>query len=206
MNHQHASEAGAPSPSDDPKKFAGVITGTAFIAIVAFGASVLLGIPLLASIKGSALDIALGVIATAPLAVFLLWFMRTQITAFASFRESQIAFFSSIGFEFTWPRILLMAIAAGVCEELLFRGVLQTFADRYTPTIIAVVLTNVLFGLLHWRTALYALIAGVVGAYLGILFWITENLAAPIVAHALYDLMALYLTREAVREYRLRNN
>jgi membrane protease YdiL (CAAX protease family) len=49
----------------------------------------------------------------------------------------------------------------------------------------------VVFGIAHWVTTAYAVVAGVVGLYLGLLYVITENLLAPAVAHALYDFVAL---------------
>jgi hypothetical protein len=43
----------------------------------------------------------------------------------------------------------------------------------------------------HSVSAAYALVAGAVGLYLGSLYLITQNLLAPVVAHALYDFVAL---------------
>lgn len=91
-----------------------------------------------------------------------------------------------------------MAIGAGVSEELLFRGVLQTWSDRFLPLAFAILATNVLFGALHARTVLYAVIAGFVGVYLGVVFEASGNLVAPIVTHALYDAVALELARRAM--------
>ncbi len=51
------------------------------------------------------------------------------------------------------------------------------------------------------RTILYAIIAGLVGVYLGVLFAVTDNLLAPMAAHALYDAVALEYTRRAVAHY-----
>jgi hypothetical protein len=48
-----------------------------------------------------------------------------------------------------------------------------------------------LFGVAHWLTMSYAVFATLIGVYLGILFLFTENLLAPIVTHALYDVVAL---------------
>jgi len=45
---------------------------------------------------------------------------------------------------------------------------------------------------------LYALLAGVVGLYLGGLYLLTGNLLVPIVVHALYDVVALGYLRRAV--------
>ena len=54
------------------------------------------------------------------------------------------------------------------------------------------------------RTVLYAIIAGLVGVYLGVLYEATGNLLAPMTAHALYDAVALEYTRRAIINYRAR--
>ena len=43
----------------------------------------------------------------------------------------------------------------------------------------------------HWVSTTYAVVAGIVGLYLGSLYLITQNLLAPVVTHALYDFVAL---------------
>jgi membrane protease YdiL (CAAX protease family) len=90
-----------------------------------------------------------------------------------------------------WYDLLLVAIVAGVGEELLFRGVLQPLLGN--------VWSNVLFGLLHCITPLYALLAGLIGGYLGWLLDQSENIVAPILAHGLYDFLAFLVV---AREFR----
>jgi membrane protease YdiL (CAAX protease family) len=55
----------------------------------------------------------------------------------------------------------------------------------------AVALASAVFGLLHAITPTYAILATVMGAYLGVVWIASGNLLAPIVAHALYDFVAL---------------
>ena len=55
----------------------------------------------------------------------------------------------------------------------------------------AVAISATLFGLAHFLSATYAVIAALVGAYLGWLHLVSGNLLVPIVAHAVYDLVAL---------------
>lgn len=90
-----------------------------------------------------------------------------------------------------------IAVLAGLGEEMLFRGVWQTGFARWTGHDWAgVALASVLFGMLHAITFTYALLATVMGAYLGWLYLYTGNLLAPIVTHGLYDLLVLlYLLR-----------
>lgn len=168
------------------------------MAPAAFGISHLLSIDLLPLLRPSLASALAGVAATAPLVAGLLWFMRTNWRPLAEFRRSQVKFFSEIGFRLTPVRGILLAIVAGVGEELLFRGVLQTEASKHFPIGIAIALPSVAFGALHARTALYAFIAGLVGAYLGVLFWVTGSLFSAIVTHALYDIAAFEMTRRAI--------
>ena len=60
----------------------------------------------------------------------------------------------------------------------------------------ALSVASVLFGLGHLITPVYAVLAAVIGFYLGALFLATDNLLIAIVAHGLYDFVALlYLIR-----------
>ncbi|GAB4521500.1 MAG: CPBP family intramembrane metalloprotease [Amphiplicatus sp.] len=184
--------------ASENRVFAIVLAGMGATALAAVGLSLLLDAPLGEQLRWRWADAALGLAATLPLLGLLIWFMRSQLPAVEAFRRAQIEFFSTIGFAFTPSRIALMAIGAGVSEELLFRGVLQTWAAQFLPLAFAIALPNILFGALHARTIAYAVIAGLVGCYLGALFWLTENLLAPIIAHALYDFVALDVTRRAI--------
>jgi hypothetical protein len=92
--------------------------------------------------------------------------------------------------------LAVLAALAGAAEEILFRGVLQVGLARVLPEGLALVLTGAAFGLAHFVTPTYALLAGLAGVYLGVLFWLQGNLLVPIVAHGLYDFVALtYLVR-----------
>jgi membrane protease YdiL (CAAX protease family) len=83
-------------------------------------------------------------------------------------------------------QLTLLAAAAGVGEELLFRGVIQEE--------LGLGVASVLFGLMHgptrelWPLALWA---AVTGAVLGALYQVSGNLFVPTLSHALYDSAAL---------------
>jgi hypothetical protein len=85
----------------------------------------------------------------------------------------------------------LLAVLAGVAEETLFRGVLQTGLSRIMPEVWALIGASAIFGLAHFASKAYAAFAGIIGLYLGGLFLLEENLLAPTVTHALYDFVAL---------------
>lgn len=75
--------------------------------------------------------------------------------------------------------IVLVAISAGVGEEVLFRGVLQ-------PRI-GWIAASTLFGLLHAISPTYIVVAFSLGAILAWIQILGENLWASIIAHAAYD-------------------
>ncbi|HEV7365499.1 MAG TPA: CPBP family intramembrane glutamic endopeptidase [Gemmatimonadales bacterium] len=87
--------------------------------------------------------------------------------------------------------LALLALAAGVGEEILFRGVVQTGLARAVPAWLALIAASLTFGLVHCASRAYAAVAGVMGVYLGALFLFQGSLLAPIVTHTLYDFVAL---------------
>jgi membrane protease YdiL (CAAX protease family) len=87
--------------------------------------------------------------------------------------------------------LALVSLAAGVGEEALFRGVIQTALGEAVHPAVGLLGASLLFGLTHLVTPTYALLAGVLGLYLGAITMATGNLLPAIVAHALYDFVAL---------------
>ena len=94
---------------------------------------------------------------------------------------------------------VLVAITAGVCEEILYRGFLIHYF-RDLPVSIgligALILSSCVFGLAH----LYQGVVGIVqttilGAIFGLIFIVTGRLLLPMVLHALIDLRILLILR-----------
>jgi hypothetical protein len=99
-----------------------------------------------------------------------------------------------------WWDLALISVLAGLGEEMLFRGVIQQRLASYfggeSGTWAALVVTSAVFGLLHAITWTYAILAALIGFYLGWLWVATGNLLVPIATHALYDFLVLvYLVR-----------
>jgi membrane protease YdiL (CAAX protease family) len=88
--------------------------------------------------------------------------------------------------------ICLISLWAGLAEELLFRGVIQAKWG--------LVPASILFGVLHFVTPAYALLATVVGFYIGLVHHFLQSLLIPIQLHAIYDFGALLYLRYVVRE------
>ena len=83
--------------------------------------------------------------------------------------------------------IVLLSSAAGIGEELFFRGVVQSFAGLWWAGII--------FGLLHALTPAYFFMATAIGIWFGLLYQFSDNLLVPMLSHAAYDVFALILLR-----------
>lgn len=82
--------------------------------------------------------------------------------------------------------ILLVAASTGFCEEIFFRGVLQSE--------LGIIFTAVLFGMIHCATAImlpYAIWTFVAGIFLGYLYVWTDSLWTPIFAHGINNLIVI---------------
>lgn len=87
---------------------------------------------------------------------------------------------------------ILLSLAAGIGEEILFRGVLQyELISRWHDVTAGLVVSSVFFGALHAVTPLYAIMATLASLYFGWLFLHFDNLAIPIVTHTFYDFGAI---------------
>jgi membrane protease YdiL (CAAX protease family) len=161
------------------------------LAVLAFLLGWLLEQPPLAEIQFNSRGLVLGLAASLPMLLLFVICVRwpvgplRQIKAFSE--EVIRPWFQPC----SWVELALIALVAGVGEEMLFRGVLQNWLARRIAVWEAVVLTNGLFGLLHLITPTYAVLAGMMGVYLSGVWLCSGNLLVVIVAHGFYDFVAL---------------
>lgn len=96
---------------------------------------------------------------------------------------------------------VMLAISAGVCEEIVYRGFLIHYLDHYAPLWTAVLLSSVLFGFAHAYQALWpnVLNTGLVGLGLAVLYLLTGSLWLPMLAHAIFDILQGDLAAELLR-------
>lgn len=142
-------------------------------------------------------DVAIGLAGAVALAaanyLLLLYGPRNWVVGGvrAVYHEVLIPLFS----RFSMPSIVVIGVFAGVGEEWLFRGVLQPMTG--------LAIASVLFGLAHIgnRSMLaFGVWATGMGLLLGALALATDGLIAPIVAHGVYDMLALaYIRRGALK-------
>jgi len=82
------------------------------------------------------------------------------------------------------------AIAPGICEELLCRGLLQRGLVRRFGAPAGIALASLVFGALH-LDPIHAGVAGVLGIYLGIVCHLAGSLRAAVVCHIANNVAAL---------------
>jgi membrane protease YdiL (CAAX protease family) len=161
------------------------------LALLALILGWLLGHPPLLGFSWSLRDAAIGGAATVPLLVLLLMAIRWPIGPLARIKRFIDEEVRPLLGPCSWLELALIALAAGVGEEMLFRGALQGALSRWLGPAPGIALASIVFGVLHPITPAYVVIAGMMGAYLGLVWFLNGNLLTVMVAHALYDFVAL---------------
>jgi membrane protease YdiL (CAAX protease family) len=136
-----------------------------------------------------------GLVATLPLIVGLLVIDRAPLSPIQRLREEVHHLIRQMFGGASVLQLAVVAIAAGLGEELLFRGLVQGGLTRLiggpAGPWIALAIAAVVFGVCHWLSATYAALAALAGAYFGWLFIVFDSIWTPVVAHAAYDFLAL---------------
>jgi membrane protease YdiL (CAAX protease family) len=151
------------------------------------------------SVSWSWPDLALSIFATGTLLVLFVILLRASAPPFRRIREILERVLLPLMRNCHWLEIAAVSIAAGVGEEWLFRGFLQGELASHLGGVPAIVLASIIFGFCHYITHTYFILATVLGAGFGWLYFATNNLLTVILIHALYDFIALLILQ---REYR----
>ena len=170
------------------------------LALVAIVLGWLLGVRPDATLAWSAWDLGVGLAACLPLVSLALLAIRFPAgplgRMFAFLDQFLVPLFRSSSV----LDLLIVALLAGISEELLFRGVVQTWVAAKVPAPLGgwsgLVISAILFGLAHCVTPTYGVVAGLIGLYLGAIWIYTGNLLTPVATHAAYDFLVLvYLVK-----------
>ena len=175
-------------------------SGEAALLLLAWALARWLEIPAFEQFRPSSASLLVGVLATIPLLLALAWMLGSSsppIQRLVSLVVEQMGPFLA---SCTVLELGILAVVAGLCEEVLFRGVVQVGLAQWISDSWALLGASVAFGVVHFATPTYALFAGIMGLYLGLVFLAQQSLLAPIVAHGLYDFVALIYVS---RRYRL---
>ena len=158
---------------------------------LAWPLGLLLGQPPWAGFHWRLQDALLGGLAALPMLAAFWWMIRSRRRPLAKIRDLLERHLRPVFGQWSLLQLALISLIAGVCEESLFRPVIQGGLARLVDPAGALLVASVLFGLCHLVTRTYGVLAALFGAYLGLLWLGTGNLLAPIAAHALYDFFAL---------------
>ena len=145
--------------------------------------------------------LANGILLTLPL---LLLFFAMQQVSYAPFQRIRSLLLETLGARLHrchWTDLLILAAIAGFSEEVLFRGAIQPWLEHATGMTEGLLLSNAIFALVHAVTPMYALLAMLMGLYLGMSldFGGERALLIPIVIHGFYDFIAFIVI---LRDYR----
>jgi membrane protease YdiL (CAAX protease family) len=145
--------------------------------------------------------IAFGLIGTAPLFLMFLALEKVQGESVVNIRKLLLNTLGPGLHRYHWTDLLILAAIAGVSEELLFRGVIQPWIETSWGISAGLILSNIVFGLVHAVTPLYAVLAALVGIYLGLSldYGGERNLLTPIIIHGFYDFLAFVALMRAYR-------
>jgi len=151
-------------------------------------------------LPGSAFVIGFAVAAVIALFVPIIVMMRSETTRARVAKSLEKLNFILPGTAEERRWFVFVALTAGVCEEILYRGFLiQYFRELpvHIGLIGALVLSACVFGIAHLYQGIIGIVqTSILGAIFGVLFVVTGSLALPVVLHALIDLRILLILRK----------
>ena len=146
--------------------------------------------------------LATGVLATLPMFGAFVFTWRADLKPMRQLRATLTAVLGSRLRHTTIWELALLSLLAGLGEEWLFRGLIQGGTAPHLGTTWGLALGAIIFGLAHSLSLTYALAATIMGVILGMMYQWTGGLLAPVVAHALYDFLALLFVRRELADSR----
>lgn len=141
---------------------------------------------------GLGLALAAGLIATGIIIIRVFpaygdWIIRSQAANYPFLKDRL-----SIG------GIVFLSICAGLGEEVLFRGGLQTLIAQAAPIWLAIVLAAAVFAAIHLAKPIVSLLILLIGVLFGVAYTWSGSLLAVIIGHAVYDIWALWYLQEGM--------
>lgn len=164
----------------------------AFLVLVAIILGWIADIDPFQNIYFSETAVAYGLIGTIPLFIMFLALEKLQGQSVVKIKELLLNTLGPGLHRNHWTDLFILAAIAGISEELLFRGVIQPWIEASWGITAGLIGSNIVFGLVHAVTPLYAVLAALVGIYLGLSldYGGERNLLIPIIIHGFYDFLA----------------
>lgn len=144
--------------------------------------------------------LAWGVAGVLPMVAMLFVLDRAPGPFFRRMRRETSQLVVSLFEKLTLWEMAIIALLAGICEEILFRWSMQDglayLLGGPAGWWISLLAVSLIFGLAHYVNFTYFALTAIIGLWLGWLMVVSKTWFAPAIAHALYDFVALwYLTR-----------
>jgi membrane protease YdiL (CAAX protease family) len=136
-----------------------------------------------------------GTLAALPLFAAVLLLQRLKLAPLERLNQFADQHLMPLFCQMTRTELIALALAAGVGEELLFRGWLQSaITGPLENTELSdlrlwggCLVAALVFGAVHFISPTYAILASLAGIYFGFLLIISQNLIVPVTAHFVYD-------------------
>lgn len=167
------------------------VTGEAALFLLAWALSRWLDISPLQQLQPNLAGILWGLGATLPLLLGLAWMLTSPSPPIRRLVALVVDNMGPVLARRSLLEFAALAAVAGISEEILFRGVIQAGLTRWLSPGAGLLIASALFGVVHFASRAYAMLAGVMGLYLGALYLVQGSLVPPTVAHGLYDFVAL---------------
>jgi membrane protease YdiL (CAAX protease family) len=102
-------------------------------------------------------------------------------------------------------QVAVISASAGIGEEMLFRWSLQGGLQHLWPgtfgSVLALLLASFVFGLAHAVNAVYVWMATIMGAALGGIMLLSGSVVPAILAHAVYDFVAILVLQRMAPQW-----
>jgi len=135
-----------------------------------------------------------GLLAAWPVCIGLFFLLNHLFPVWAAQKHPLVEAVGNLPLPWKLVTLLSGAVLAPVAEEVLFRGMLQSMLRRATASPwTAVVITSVIFGLIHYSQPTAVLPLIILGAVLGYNYERTGRLLAPILLHAFFNAATLLI-------------
>ena len=153
------------------------------------------------NIHFSELAVVYGIIGTIPLILLFLSMEFMEIESLQKIRKILIDTLGPSLQKQNWADFFILAMLAGISEEILFRGIIQPWMELSWGMTAGLFASSLLFGFVHAVTPLYIVIATLMSIYLGLVldYGGQRNLLTPILIHGLYDFIAFILIMKSYR-------
>lgn len=136
-------------------------------------------------------DVFFGLVAIIPLFIIFILLYRLPISSLQQIKSTLLQTIAPLIYRYHWSDLLVLAVVVGISEEILFRGILQPWLENSWGSLSGLIGSNIIFGLMHAVTPMYAFLATAVGIYLSLLMDHGEqrNLLIPTIVHCGYDFL-----------------